>query len=268
MGFRSWLLVGAIAGWCQLAGGANATTFAPDELNRSGAIGSAGYTLLSNKWGTPGLGNPGGTVTYSLMDTGTSCGREFIGCQTVSFADMFRSLPGWQTELSNAFNMWSSAADISFVEVADNGISYDGFGAVGDIRLGGHAFDGPGNALAHAYGPPPNGRSAAGDVHLDSEEIWKLGFGGAGFNILWVLTHEIGHSIGLGHSTLPTSLMYSFYSETTRSLQADDIAAVQEIYGAAQPGVATVPLPAGLTLTFGSLGALALIGIRRKRPEA
>lgn len=211
------------------------------------------------------MGNPGGTVTYSLMASGTSCGREFIGCQIVSFADMFRGLPGWQTELSNAFNMWSSVADISFMEVADNGVKYDGFGAVGDIRLGGHAFDGRGNVLAHAYVPPPNGRTAAGDLHLDSEENWKIGFGGPGFDIFWVLTHEIGHSIGLGHSTSPTSLMYAFYSETSRSLQADDIAAVQAVYGAAQPSVTNVPLPAGLTLTFGWLGTLALIGIRRKR---
>jgi len=51
-----------------------------------------------------------------------------------------------------------------------------------------------------------------------------------------VAAHEIGHTLGLDHSSDPDALMYPSYSAPHRSLGRDDIAGVQSLYGlAAEP---------------------------------
>ncbi|HWU83777.1 MAG TPA: matrixin family metalloprotease, partial [Rhodocyclaceae bacterium] len=205
------------------------------------------------KWGPPAVGT-GATVSWSLMPTGTSCSAiEGGGCSITAFGDLLPS--GWMNAVNTAFDMWSSVADLHFVQVADDGAA-EGFATnSGDIRLGLHAFDGSFGVLAHGYYPPANGGSAAGDIHLDSAELWKIGFGGPGIDITQVLAHELGHALGLDHSSTPNSLMNPFYSEAFFGPQADDIAGIQYLYGA--PLVA-VPEPGMLWLVGIGMGALLL----------
>lgn len=62
-----------------------------------------------------------------------------------------------------------------------------------------------------------------------------------GFYIEDVATHEFGHALGLGHSTLDTATMYpstSTCSQQSRTLDADDITAVLSLY----PPTAVRPL--------------------------
>lgn len=213
------------------------------------------------KWGPPAMGT-GATVSYSFMADGVSCAAEFAGCTNTSFATLFAGLPGWQTEVQNAFNAWSAVANISFVQVADDGAAFNAPSTSGDIRLGAHAFDGAGGTLAHGYFPPVNGGSAAGDIHFDTDELWKLGFGGAGFSLFQVLAHELGHAIGLSHTAVPGSLMNPFYTEAFSGPQADDIAGAQFLYG--RRLTQQVPEPATLALLLMALG-LATLARRQSR---
>jgi matrixin len=59
-----------------------------------------------------------------------------------------------------------------------------------------------------------------------------------GFYIEDVATHEFGHALGLGHSTVTSATMYpsiSTCSQESRSLDPDDIAAILELYPASIP---------------------------------
>lgn len=213
------------------------------------------------KWGAPGMGSPGGIVTWSLMPTGTSCVAEVAGCSVTALAGFMPS--GFLSVVQAAFGAWSAVANISFSQIADNGLAFNAATASGDIRLGGHVFDGPSGTLAHGFYPPVNGNTAAGDIHFDIAETWVLSLPEAGFDLFNVLTHEIGHAIGLDHTLVAGSLMNASYSELFSGPQADDIAGAQFIYGAALP--TEVPAPASaLVFVFG----LAGLGWARRQVRA
>lgn len=213
------------------------------------------------KWGASGVaGTPGGVVTYSFMATGTSRGVEGSG----SYTHLNDFMPaGWQTEIANAFAAWSAVADIQFMEVADGGGAFN-VGAVGHIRIGGENLGGPGGTLAHGFYPPNNGVTAAGDIHFDTGDTWKIGFGGPGFDIFFVALHEIGHAIGLDHTGVPNSVMNPSYTETLNGLQPDDIAGAQFIYGPAVVAAA-VPEPSSWVAFVLMLGVIGIVGFRRMR---
>ncbi len=182
--------------------------------------------------GVPGPGIPGGTVTWSFMANGVD-----LSAEPASPNVAIQSLPTFQacflTEIEDAFDAWSAVADIQFVRVVDNGLPFNATGAVGDIRVGAHTFDGPSGVLAHGFFPPPNGVTASGDIHFDQAENWDCVDTGPQFDIGIVATHEVGHTIGLNHQTAPpTALMNPFYNTAVTMPLADDITAAESIYGA------------------------------------
>ena len=232
----------ALAVGCLLCGQASAFVLGP---------------TVPGKWGPPAFGT-GATVTYSFMPSGTSCVSEFAGCTISSFSSFLPA--GFGASVTAAFAAWSSVANINFVLVADDGAAFDAATTSGDIRLGGHTIDGANGVLAHGFFPPVNGGgTAAGDIHLDTAEAWKLGFGGPGFDLFQVLAHEIGHAIGLDHTAVAASLMNPFYTEAFSGPQADDIAGARFIYGTRV--VVGVPEPTSMLLLgaalLGALGASA-----------
>lgn len=55
-----------------------------------------------------------------------------------------------------------------------------------------------------------------------------------GINFLIAATHELGHSLGLGHSSDPDAVMYPTYSirdSKSFKLSQDDIEGIQKLYG-------------------------------------
>ncbi|OWA53280.1 Matrix metalloproteinase-16, partial [Hypsibius exemplaris] len=89
--------------------------------------------------------------------------------------------------------------------------------------------DGPGKALAYAYGP---GTAEGGDIRFDEYEDWTVRTTN-GQNLYMVALHEIGHTFGLDHSNTPGAIMNPYYTGYVqgKGLQPDDIAGIQAIYG-------------------------------------
>ncbi|NXK46273.1 MMP3 protein, partial [Chauna torquata] len=133
--------------------------------------------------------------------------------------------------IAKAFNLWSSVTPLRFTRIysgdADIMISFAA-GFHGDF----YSFDGPGGTLAHAY-PPSSG--IGGDAHFDEDENWTKFTTYNGYNLFLVAAHELGHSLGLGHSNVFGALMYPIYMHTDTSnyrLPQDDIDGIQALYGA------------------------------------
>jgi predicted Zn-dependent protease len=140
-----------------------------------------------------------------------------------------------QESVRTAFRTWQTQAHIYFIEVCNAGsadiVILWANGNHGD----GSTFDGPFGILAHAFYPPPNSGSLAGDVHFDEGEDWSDAFLTAGpqpVDLQTVALHEIGHSLGLAHSNITNAVMYPYYLSSHRNLDQDDINGIRTIYGA------------------------------------
>ncbi|EDO37712.1 predicted protein, partial [Nematostella vectensis] len=129
--------------------------------------------------------------------------------------------------LTNAFRTWAEVIPLVFrwepiATRADITIRFV-TGYHGDSK----SFDGPGNELAHAFYP-----QYGGDIHFDDDEPWTPSTSDATHkSLLKVATHEIGHSLGLSHSTQAGSIMNPVYALVGTSLGDDDIKGVQSLYG-------------------------------------
>lgn len=197
-----------------------------------------------SKWGPPTIGT-GAEITWSLMPTGASSGDS---ASIVALADFMPT--GFKDQLIQAMDTWAQAANVTFVEVPDNGID----GAM--IRIGGHAFDGVGGTAAHAY--YPGSWPGAGDIHFDTGENWVttgtgLSQGGTQQDLYSVMLHELGHAVmDMGHTAGAISVVNAPPTSTafTRELMPYDIASAQYLYGV-KPGY-QAPAPANGTFNLDS----------------
>ncbi|XP_071848693.1 neutrophil collagenase-like [Apostichopus japonicus] len=133
--------------------------------------------------------------------------------------------------IRRAFNVWQTFIPRDFVEVASG--QADIMMKFGEYHHGDpYPFDGPSGTLAHAFGPFGYGDPIEGDVHFDDSETFSVRTFDD-INLFLVAAHEIGHSLGLGHSQDSTALMAPFYSgyQPNFELPYDDILGIQTLYG-------------------------------------
>ncbi|CAA3013017.1 metalloendo ase 2-MMP-like [Olea europaea subsp. europaea] len=137
-----------------------------------------------------------------------------------------RSTPAEAREpVSKAFEKWASATHFKFslAQNVQNANLVIGFyrGNHGDNA----PFDGPGGTLAHAFAPT-NGR-----FHYDADESWSVGAIPGRHDLETVALHEIGHLLGLGHSSVEDAIMYARIRDgEIKNLHADDIQGIRALY--------------------------------------
>lgn len=125
---------------------------------------------------------------------------------------------------------WGRYANLQFKRVnspeADIIVAF-GRGYHGDS----YPFDGPGNILAHAFFPYEQ-QSLGGDIHFDDDENWTEDEDPSkGTNFFQVAIHELGHSLGLSHSPVRSSVMFAYYTGSgPQTLDYDDILGMYELY--------------------------------------
>jgi len=257
----------------------------------------------ASKWGSNTIGTAGGVVTWSLMANGTGQDPSvsaFGWSGSSNLSSVYAQVGGAAAALAaiqSAFSAWSSVANITFVQVSETGslpfgAAYGSPAVVGNIRIGAFAFA-PGDFTgAVGYTPPPNGGTTLeGDVIFNVSNRFGIPAGAEGSlydlyppptgfylnDFAGLVAHEIGHALGLGHSTVTTGLMCGYVNPAfdgsqcywadpdgdsqapiTRLPKADDIAGIQFLYGAAP-----VPEPETWALWLAGLGIVG--GIARRR---
>ncbi|PQO37964.1 M57 family metalloprotease [Blastopirellula marina] len=139
--------------------------------------------------------------------------------------------------VADVLQTWADVIQVTFTQIATPN-QRDSI----DIEFGN--IDGAGGTLAQAYFPDDiNPAVIAGDILVDVSEAWEIGnaLGSAAFDLAYVLTHEVGHSLGLEHSDSPNSVMYDTVrpDQEFTGLSEEDIDAALALYAPAETQTTT-----------------------------
>jgi len=188
------------------------------------------YAVSGNAWTHPEL------ISLSFAPDGTTWAAGKTSNLFSSFNGMFNSTDEWQDQILLAAQSWAEQANINFTVKSDNGQgigqgSYQqGDANHGDVRFGGYNFGTGTQPVASAFMPPPvNNYDIAGEVKFNTGNFFTIG---TTYDLFTVAAHEIGHSLGLGHSTNSRAVMFSTYVGMMIALYSDDINGIKAIYGA------------------------------------
>jgi predicted Zn-dependent protease len=148
------------------------------------------------------------------------------------FADPFSDAisAAYQSTIQAAFAEWASVSGLTFTQVADSSsvairVGFGPFvlnGELGetDYRYTGGVFKN--DTLIRLLDP------AVSPLALDAAGLYEYTDYGA--TLMQVILHEIGHALGLDHTTDPSTIMYPYASSSNRDLAAGDIDGINALY--------------------------------------
>jgi len=243
----------------------------------------AQFVLQGGKWPQPGGLRSPVMLTYSFENMFDG-GLKMPNGDPLP-ADLIRG------SIEEALGLWASVAPLHFVEVEDDGLPYgSGASQYGQLRFRHKYLNGPDpqigdpSAKAQAYFPNTVGVTP-GDVEFDDSDRWQE-FGTLRQpDVLGAAIHEIGHTLGLSHSTgtrpneywtyqvydamnqivdvqTPKGDANMFWIFTrytglgTGQLFSDDIAGIRAIYGEGVGRVTPLPAPEPTTWFLALVAAM------------
>ena len=169
----------------------------------------------------------------------------------------------YQSTVLAAFTKWGSVASIPLQQVADTSSLL----TAPDIRIGFSKLNtgGTGTIGLTSYRYSTGAVSVfANDTMVRLEDPSELavtaagGYSGTGATLYQVALHEIGHALGLAHSSDPNSVMYGVVSGSNQDLNAGDIAGMQAIYG-------TTPVKVAATTTTSPAATIDVSGLGQQQ---
>jgi hypothetical protein len=207
----------------------------------------------------------GAPSLHAYLKLGYELNGKLVGLswtKPVGYLITNRNIPGvtaaqLQTAVAGALSVWGSPSNVQFSSQfvgftavdpdIDDGLTVIGFRSRPDLdrTLGATSFE------LDAV----TGQFIAADIFLNSFFEWSVAASGDStkFDLASVVTHELGHLLGLGHSALGETeprpgggravlgkravmfpIAYPRGSVMDRTLQADDIAGIKDIYGDAE----------------------------------
>lgn len=169
-------------------------------------------------------------LTLSFAPDGTPA----VGTPSKLFGTLDPALgrAAWQGAVLRAVQTWSELANVNVGVVADGGQALgvtgptQGDARFGDIRVAGVPLTAD---LGAAVPPDPFvSGTLAGDVFLNTDAAFTAG------SLYAVALHEVGHVLGMAHSTDPKSVMFDPLNPAGTPT-AGDVAALRVLYGARAP---------------------------------
>lgn len=134
-----------------------------------------------------------------------------------------------------AFDQWAVPTGLTFIQVDNSGTA--------DIIIAFSENDGPGGELGFSFFPCSSYGDRAGNVILDINENWTLETRNGRdqpIDLYTVVLHEIGHALGMEHTSVEDALMWADYTGSRRFLHQDDLTGIGTIYDCSsstnQPG--------------------------------
>ena len=302
-------LSGVVGNGATLSGGTLEVTENGVVVDRIGAPGLANtgsFTAVGDGAGGTVIGVAGlapqdyvfeGPLWPSTTITWTFAASNLSGS---AFSDFFGALnnPGtlsgdvraesvYQAVVEQAFGTWAALGGLDFVYVPTDSASVD-------IRVGWGDFSTSGLGEIGQASYSYSGNTMLPDVLVQLEDptdvalvasnavIGGLVYSGVASTLFQVALHEIGHALGLGHSTDPSAVMYpTAQGAVNQTLDGSDVAGIRALYAGVacyvagtriltvRGEVAVQALRAGdmVVCLIGGLRRIRWIGHRRLNPS-
>lgn len=146
-----------------------------------------------------------------------------------------------------AFQAWASVptANVRFNYLGPAAINTVGQDSVNLVSFGDTTFPMGSGTLAVTlnYFSSQTGITNEADILFNPNQLWSTSGESGRYDLQSIMTHEIGHFLGLDHSGMISSVMSPFGLPTQidqRTLQYDDVAGISEIYPAGSPSVGRI----------------------------
>lgn len=189
---------------------------------------ASGYVLEGPNW-------PNGSTVVIQLSLGNA-GRTLSDGNT-----------SWNAAAAPALDAWNSVLyGVQFSRVMDSTAAVAAGDGVNSLAFADTIFGGSfgSNTLAVTQYYYRGSTMMEADTLVNTAQPWDSYRGPlrSSFDIQRVVLHELGHNLGLGHTSVAGAIMYPYVSDSY-TLTADDIAGVQALYAGASGTPTPTPTP-------------------------